>query len=653
MAEEKKPKRTALFRWKYAVPALILIVLVTAFNILFLDGLLKAGFIRLGELMFGAKVEIASVHFRFSGLTLTVRDVAVADKQAPMKNLFELSSARAGLKFLPLLSKKINIPELSLEGVRWGTARKTSGALPPSQQKSYAARLAPADSPTGKLLTTLETRAKSEWQALPAWENIQKAKDQVSSLSLQGVVRPEELETIRQAQALRQSYQDKAGDYERQVKSLDVQAKLQAVQPALEELKGLQVQSPQDAAAAKEKIENAQRKVQELQALGGQLQDLKSRAETDFGQAAGLTQRLNEWKEKDLQTLSSKLNLPSLSFGNLARSLVGSLWLNRVQRFVDLANLARKYMPARKAKQKKITQPRLKGMDVFFPRRNVPPAFWIQKISLSGSTGGAGKTGESVDFSGRVTDVTSDPRLLGTPTRAEVKGTQGGREYALSAVLDHTGDVPKDTVTLAARGLSAAALDLPASDYLPRFREGRLAVNSLLTLEGDRLDCALTARFTGLGAPSPAQAGAGDDVRKLVAELWRGIDSIHVDAQVAGKAGDLRFNLSSNLDKLLGDRLKAMAGEKLAELRSKLMAEINRYTADSQQKLLEQYGLSKNTALGPILDQQKSVQDQIAAVQNLIKEKQAAAQQAVEAEKKKAEEQLKKGAQDQLKKLFK
>ncbi len=649
-ATAPKPMNPGIVRWKYAVPAAIVIGLLLAFYFFFMDALLRRGLIMACELALGAKVEIASVDFKFSNLSLAVRGFAAANKEAPLTNLVEFESAKLAVKPLPLLSKKINIDEASVTGVRWGTARKTSGALPPAKQKSYAARLAPPDSPAGKLLAKLETQAKTEWDALPAWDSIQKTKDQIANLSLDGVVKPENLETLKQAEALKQEAQAKASDYRQKLQGLDVGAKLQAVQPALEDLKGLQIASPQDAVAAKSKIENAQAKIRDLQAVQGQLQQLKAQAEADFAQAGSLTQKLNEWKEKDLAGLASSLNLPSLSYENLTRSLVGPVWLSRVRRFVELSNTARRYMPPRKEKETKTTQPRLHGLDVSFPRASVPPAFLIQKLSLTGSTGGPGKTGEPVEFVGLVTNITSDPRLLGLPTKAEIKGAQSGRVYDLLAVLDHTADVPKDTVSLSGQGLSSAALKLPSSDYLPRLDTGQVAFTSQFTLEGDRLAADLKATVSGMTAPDPSQAQ--DQTKKLVAELWQGVSRVNLQASVAGSGDDLQFSLTSDLDRLLGERLKTMAGEKLAEVRAKLSAEIDKYAAVKQKELLDQYGLSRSGALGDIASTQNSVQDKIAAIQNLIQEKQNAAQQAVDQQKKQAEEEAKKKAQEGLNKLF-
>lgn len=648
-ATAPKPKKPGVIRWKYAVPAAIVIGLVLAFYFFFMDALLRRGLIMAGELALGAKVEIASVDFKFSNLSLAVRGFAAANKEAPMTNLVEFESAKLAVKPLPLLSKKINVAEASLTGLRWGTERKTSGALPPAKQKSYAARLAPADSPAGKLLAKLETQAQTEWDALPAWDSIQKTKDQIANLSLDGVVKPENLETLKQAEALKQEAQAKASDYRQKLEGLDVGAKLQAVQPALEDLKGLQIASPQDAVAAKSKIENAQAKIRDLQAVQGQLQQLKAQAEADFAQAGALTQKLNEWKDKDLAGLASSLNLPSLSYENLTRSLVGPVWLSRVRRFVELSNTARRYMPPRKEKETKTTQPRLHGLDVSFPRASVPPAFLIQKLSLTGSTGGPGKTGEPVEFVGLVTNITSDPRLLGLPTKAEIKGAQSGRVYDILAVLDHAADVPQDTVMISAQGLSAAGLKLPSSDYLPNLNAGQVGFTARFALIGDRLEARLQAALSGV--TPPAQSGQ-EQAKQLVAELWKGINRINLQASVAGSGNDLQFSLTSDLDRLLGERLKAMAGEKLAEVRAKLSAEIDKYAAVKQKELLDQYGLSKSGALGDIASTQNSVQDKITTIQNLIQEKQNAAQQAVDQQKKQAEEEAKKKAQEGLNKLF-
>jgi len=112
-------------RWKFFIPFVVVVGVVTLFNILFLDVIIKKVLISAGESVFGAKVEVRYLRTGFSDLSVTIKDLSIADKDDVWKNLFETEKIRFALKPLPLLSAKFNIDEVSIEGMRFGTQRKT------------------------------------------------------------------------------------------------------------------------------------------------------------------------------------------------------------------------------------------------------------------------------------------------------------------------------------------------------------------------------------------------------------------------------------------------------------------------------------------------------------------------------------------------
>ena len=120
-------------RWKYFIPAAVITALIIIFNIVFLDMLLKTALVSTGEAIFKAKVEVGSLKTKFSNLSVKITDLRIADKSDPWKNAFEVGGINFALRPAPLLSKKFIIENMSVEGVKWGTKRETSGALPPKK----------------------------------------------------------------------------------------------------------------------------------------------------------------------------------------------------------------------------------------------------------------------------------------------------------------------------------------------------------------------------------------------------------------------------------------------------------------------------------------------------------------------------------------
>jgi len=86
---------------------------------------------------FEAKVDVRGFHLGLLRFQIRIGSLTVANRDEPMKNLFE--SQRLEIRLWPqaVLRGKIYIEEIGAYGLQFGTDRKTSGALP-----QYAARIA-------------------------------------------------------------------------------------------------------------------------------------------------------------------------------------------------------------------------------------------------------------------------------------------------------------------------------------------------------------------------------------------------------------------------------------------------------------------------------------------------------------------------------
>jgi len=107
-----------IFRFSFIVPAVIIIALIFAFFVLLFDGYLKKGLIAAGETAFGAKVEIASVKTSFKNFSVRISGIKIGDKDAEFKNLADIDAVSFNARFIPLLSKKFIIDEMSVRGFK-------------------------------------------------------------------------------------------------------------------------------------------------------------------------------------------------------------------------------------------------------------------------------------------------------------------------------------------------------------------------------------------------------------------------------------------------------------------------------------------------------------------------------------------------------
>ena len=115
--------------------------------------LLRLAFVRAGERVAGAVVDVGNARVRLLSGRLELRSVAVADKRRPWRNLFQFD--RAVLEFSPkaLLRGRVLVREAGVDGLVAGGARSSSGALDDAQATPFESMLEEQLAPAGGAAT--------------------------------------------------------------------------------------------------------------------------------------------------------------------------------------------------------------------------------------------------------------------------------------------------------------------------------------------------------------------------------------------------------------------------------------------------------------------------------------------------------------------
>ena len=85
--------------------------------------------------IFQAKTDISKVDFKFFDSSLDIRGLAQANKDSPMKNLFQLDDVMIDFNLADLCRGKFHAENIIVSGVALDTERKVSGELPKREQK--------------------------------------------------------------------------------------------------------------------------------------------------------------------------------------------------------------------------------------------------------------------------------------------------------------------------------------------------------------------------------------------------------------------------------------------------------------------------------------------------------------------------------------
>ncbi|MBI3297637.1 MAG: TIGR03545 family protein [Elusimicrobia bacterium] len=526
-----------MIRWSALGARLAVVAVIWAFFALAFDPLLKRGIERAGSAALGAKLELGSFKTRFFPPSVRVARLAAADAEDPMRDLVVVGAARFELEGRPLLEKKLVVSAATLEGLAFGTPRKSSGALPSAPP-----------SPAAEALGRWSQEAKAA--VAGAGES---AKD---DLTARYKVDPEALASVKLARELEARWNASYEDWDTRLKAFDVQRKVAEIEALAAKAKaGAPAERVAAALEVSKKVKEARA---ELQAIEQGLRAAAARAKADLGAVARA-------KESDLQAAAALLKLPVFDAETVTGYLVGprvAAWVSRAAR---LAAASRGGAPEAK--------PLARGTEVPFPKARSWPRFWVKKAVLSGVI----DLGGPLEFKGEAADWASEAALVPGPARLHLAGAQGDRSVSATVALDRRGPEPAASLEARVAGLAFAAQSFGEGSFAVEAGPGRADAAARLGFSGGALlgDFAVKAVPSSLSARG---AGANPLVVRALGEALASLKTIEVKGAVAGTPDAPRLSLSSNLGRATGDALKRVAGreaeERLAGVRAKIDAAV-------------------------------------------------------------------------------
>lgn len=550
--------------------------------VLFFDPVLKRALEKGGGAANGARVEVASLKTKWLAGTLELKGLEVADRSEPMKNLVVASRAGFRLDTSALVRGKAVVREAAIEGLRFGTARKTSGvlsAVPPSGlEKAVLDKIAPVK--TASLAQAAQVKGN--------------ASTEVDAAKLAGLKKLDDAKAkIKEIEA---RWAAKAGE----AKEIEAEAKKLA-----EDAKALGGGgSPADILR---KVAEGQKLADRVKALTARVEASRDQARKDIAEAQALVKEADELRKKDLNGLLAEAGLPTLDSSDLARRLLGAQTAGRLATAMKWMKLAREKASARKAA---VPPPpaRRAGVDIEFPRAHSYPQFLLEGAKLSGSLDGA-VGGADADLAGLLNGVTSNPKLYGKPATLDLTGRSAkGPALKLAARLDQQDEPVGVSATFEGSGFPLAGAALGDGEVGGALTGGSARVRGSLALKGEEWSGEVLVEATGVSLePKVSLTGPAG---AMAADALKSMNAFNVKIGISGREDDLKLAFTSNVgDLLAGAMKKAFAGQ-LEGRRKELEAKLaGLYGGKDKDARSAADGLT-GKILGP-LDQQKAGLDRL------------------------------------------
>lgn len=606
-------------RWSGLGIFAVISILLAAFFIFAAGPLLKYAIESAGSAAAGAKVEVTSVKLGFDPLTLDIRGVQIADKDAPMTNLMGFQRALVNVEFFPLLLGQGIMDDVALEGVAFNTPRKTSGALPKP----------PA-------LTAAEKAALEKEKAEEAANGFNLS---VELPSADEILAREPLATVQQGEAFQQAFKTHQADINARLAAVPDTSALQQYEKELKQITSGKFKSVEDFEKRKKAFEALQQRFKNDQLA---LQQARDAIKAGKQELSSLWPLLKDAPGQDFATLKNKYTADALGASNLSALLFGSeagYWAK--QGLYYYAKLKPLLVSDKKELAAEQKRKRVEGRFVVFPSDKPQPGFWLKNLHFD-----AALAIGQVDV--RVTDITSEQAAIGRATVATVTGQNlpAISQLVARAVFDHRGAQGRDDLELSISDWRVKGLDLGMAGL--KMQQASLNLRSHASITGGELSA------DGRLSVNNSQFSSKDKTllaKELLGALQQ-VQNFSVDAAASGKLSAPDTRMSSDLDEQLNNAFNARIKQKQQqleqELRNKLNEKLLAYAGDYQQQVKD-----LNLTEGSLDEKGKALQQlaksELADYEKQLKDE-ANAKAKAEADKKQKE--LEKKAKDKLKKLL-
>jgi len=568
-------------RW----PGLIAFVVVVAIGLavwwLVVDRLVEHGIETVGSKLVGAKVELGAADVSFFPLGIELKRLEVTNPDEPMRNAVEAARIAFGVEALQLLRRKMIIDEMTVDGVRFNTARKTSGAIVKQADQKKPETGGPTFS-------------------LPALD-LPSARD---------ILAKEDLESLKAITAVRADIDTAREQWKQRVPELPDKAKMDEYKRRFETIKSSRkggVEGLLSGAGEAAELQNAVK--QDLDRVKGAREDLAR-------DVAALKHRVEEAAaapEADVKRLKEKYALSPAGLGNVAGALFGgeigrwtamaATWYERLK--PTLAGVSKTG-----DKPVEVKPLRGKGVDVRFPEHHPLPDFLIRTARVS------------VDIpagiiAGQVHNITPDQDVLGLPLVFEFTGDnlQQLRSVALHGEISRVNPTkPRDAITLNVDGYRIEHAVLSDRPEWPVILDGAQAnVDLKAIIAGDALDANVNSHLSGVRLSTGDQKTSGRLASALASAL-ADVKALNLEATIKGTTQNPDVRVTSDLDRVLKDAVGKLVAEQAtrfeADLKVAIAERVNGPLEDLKKQLAGFGGLgeelaSRSEALSGILSSAK------------------------------------------------
>ncbi|MDR0442355.1 MAG: hypothetical protein LBH44_02995 [Treponema sp.] len=340
------------------------------------------------EAIFDAKSDVRGFNLSLLRFRIAIGSITVANKDKPMTNLFEMGKTEIRLKPEAVLRGKVYIEEIRADAIRFGTERKTSGALPAKPPK------------------VKQEKPKSDAPPLVDLKNF----DAMGLLNREY----DKLKTPKLYDEAIDTYNTTLTKWKGEADG--AKAKVTELQNAAKPILGLNASSVRDIETITRTVQDITTMANTVQSAADDVGKMVTGIENDINTARRLEQNARTALTDDINHLKSYVDLGSGAAFEALEPFIREVLSDTAEQYLDYGIQALEALEKLKAmsdakpkteKPKKQPKVVFKGRDVYFPQKAYP-AFYLGILASD-------FTIDAWNWAFDLRDISSNPDLTGRP----------------------------------------------------------------------------------------------------------------------------------------------------------------------------------------------------------------------------------------------
>lgn len=578
--EESATSKENLFRKKVWIPSVVFVSIAGFYKMYYLDMHLKSGLIKGLEMVNGAQVDIASLKTTYFPLRLTIKGLALTDKNDPQWNKIVIGNIDFKLDKSALWRGKFIIDFGKVEGIDSKVKRASPGWVKKEEVE-----------------VKKEISMKDVFRpVVEMLENFDPVKDIKN-------FKKEDLKTVQVIEGLKLDIAQQKEKWNNlsnviptdwsQEQQVIKNIKLSVDNPIeipkkIQEIKDLITASQEKIKKAKDGIEGIKKDI------GGYEDKFKS---------------IEDSIKEDRKFVESKLKIPDLDLKEIALGLFGNEIKSRIhlamgyyQKFSPYLNKGK----SEKDSSKEVKKVRSIGERYQFSNEEKWPFFWTREISINSPR----KTGEDNHFVGKIYNITSDQKVLGLKTSVHLESNLP--KYKIFSIKFHfendaLQDPSKNMLTFNVNKLLEEKIALSSSDMLKvDLLEGETLVITSFMISEMKIDGNLELNLI----ESKFQVESPKDlVKKIMEEVLSTAKAIKIKANVKGFITNPEISLESNISEKIKEGFNKALSSQMQLAKEAVDKFINESIEKEKSKLLGQFQDVKGQLLKSLNLKDKNAMD--------------------------------------------